>query len=104
MIVLFVARTTEALKPVIKKGNGETARDLHRERTRWAGWTILDRVFTAGAGSSIMLASVAVPISGIKVISTEPRTNTTRWLLHSAEDKGARMLLNRAFPSRRAGT
>ena len=40
-----------------------------------------------------MLASVVVPISGIKVISTESRTNMTRWLLHSAEDNGSKMSL-----------
>ena len=43
-----------------------------------------------GGGPSIILASVVFPISGINVISTESRMNTTRWLLHSAEDRGSR--------------
>jgi len=38
-----------------------------------------------------MLASVVFPISGIKVINTESRTNITRWLLHSADDRGSRI-------------
>lgn len=40
-----------------------------------------------------MLASVVVLISGINVINTESRRNMTRWLLHSAEDKGPRVSL-----------